>query len=237
MSLRFDRKATSKLRASFSVRSRTEKERDEAAEKNQSQEEFLKNWSYRQCQFACDYLNLIETPTLKPNLSKAKPESCVDSGQDASSSKENTADSNGSGESMKNSSLNPNEGSFLRESCTSKSKLSGNMSSASLGSTLSIPASCITTSSRSSFNSSVLSTVSSASSNHSSDSSSSCGGASESLYADLFELGYGSSSLIFRVSFRFFLYNEGNESWRQYAMKWLTSYAVIIVLLIILMMT
>lgn len=212
MSLRFDRKASSKLRASFSCRSRTEKERDEAAGKDQSQKEYLKSWSYRQCQFACDYLNLIESPTqahlvrnLKTELvGKQNKEEAAQSSSSASSLKNCNGSGGGGGDAVESSILrtnssNPNESNSTSGSKTSK--LSGNMSSASLGSTLSIPASCVTTSSRSSFNSSILSTASSASSNHSSDSSSSCGGGSGSLYADLFELGYGSSSLLFRVSF------------------------------------
>lgn len=220
MSLRFDRKASSKLRASFSCRSRTEKERDDAAGKDMSQKEYLKSWSYRQCQFACDYLNLIEPPALSKSLLNGKAELKTGKEEEekqgacssATSSKDNGGITGKSGvlRSSSNTSNQPNESSSYGESSVQNSstgdkssKLSGNMSAASLGSTLSIPASCVTTSSQSSFNSSILSTASSASSNHSSDSSSSCGGGNGSLYQDLFELGYGPSSLLFRVSFQF----------------------------------
>lgn len=192
MSLHFDRKASSKLRSSFSCRSRTEKERDDRTDPHH---QYLKSWSYRQCQFACDYLNLIEPPIQSKHLQKANlnTESGVHVnktgdlvGGGAVVSNKATEKPGGNGSSCGSTTDNG----VQSNTRTNISKLSGNMSAASLGSTVSIPASCVTTSSRSSFNSSILSAGSS-------DSSSS----GNSLYADLFELGYGPSSLLFRVSF------------------------------------
>ena len=54
MSLRFERKG--------SLRIPTNKW------KKVQEEDYVKSWSYRQCQFACDYLNLMDTPPLQPIL-------------------------------------------------------------------------------------------------------------------------------------------------------------------------
>lgn len=227
MSLRFDRKASSKLRSSFSCRTRTEKERDEERNRNREKEQegALQSWPYRQSQFACDYLNLIEPPITsaakKNNIhnfeEKRHEKKCVkkENSNNINNSHHHEGQNTLSGSSS-GCSVNGDFGSLSasKNSKTGFSKeLPGNTMSAAaaasismLGSsTLSIPASCVTTSSRSSFNSSVISTESSGSGNSSSSSNNSF---SSSLYADLFDLGFGagsssSSSLIFRVSLSF----------------------------------
>jgi len=54
MSLRFERKGSLRIPSSL----KWKKVKEEAS----AEEDYVRSWSYRQCQFACDYLNLMDTP-------------------------------------------------------------------------------------------------------------------------------------------------------------------------------
>ncbi len=72
MSLRFERRAGSLRLPSSSSGSGSSGGTGNNSGKNRKQidqaireDEYLKTWSYRQCQFACDYLNLMDPPKVR----------------------------------------------------------------------------------------------------------------------------------------------------------------------------
>jgi hypothetical protein len=76
MSLRFERKTTNRLRSTFSCRSRAERDGLQSVQNSGSNSGGgEQSWSFRQANFACDYLNLMDPPkpTLLENSDKMPP--------------------------------------------------------------------------------------------------------------------------------------------------------------------
>ena len=128
MSLRFERKGSLRVPNSSNNSSGSK------LEAQQREDDYLKTWSYRQCQFACDYLNLMDPPKVRERAKLEEVFENVKVKNGAGLSSKNSSSANaktavGGGSSVKNSTISMSS----RGSTSTWSSRASTVSSASSG--------------------------------------------------------------------------------------------------------